>query len=68
MHEVTLNPEPCALIADPQAYHHTRHFREEGRKVLLDEAEGYAHYGHIAFTHHEDQVENGGTGRGRAKI
>lgn len=63
-------PQPCALIAGaPQAYHHTRHFREEGRKVLLDEAEGgYAHYGHIAFAHHEAKGENGEKGRGGAKL
>jgi hypothetical protein len=60
---------PLAAAHSRQAYHHTRHFREEGRKVLLDEAEGgYAHYGHIAFAHHEAKGENGEKGRGGAKL
>jgi hypothetical protein len=50
-------------VAIHEAYHHTRHFREEGRKVLLDEAEArYAYYGHIAFAHHEVGKEVEGTG------
>ena len=42
-------------MAVHEKYHKTRHFREEGRRVLLDEAEGYIGYGHIAFTHHEEK-------------
>ncbi|KAH8767555.1 hypothetical protein BGZ57DRAFT_930193 [Hyaloscypha finlandica] len=52
-------------VAMHEAYHHTRHFREQGRRVLLDEAEGgYAHYGHIAFAHQEVRGENGDEGGG----
>ncbi|PMD41639.1 hypothetical protein L207DRAFT_458175 [Hyaloscypha variabilis F] len=40
-----------------EAYHRTRHFKEEGRRVLLDEAGGYAYYGHIAFAHSEEKGE-----------
>lgn len=47
-------------VAVHEAYHRTRHFREEGRRVLLDEADGgYAYYGHIAFSHHEERGETG---------
>ncbi|KAH7418815.1 hypothetical protein BKA64DRAFT_655265 [Cadophora sp. MPI-SDFR-AT-0126] len=43
-------------VAVHDAYHHTRHFKEEGMKVLLDEAEGmYAYYGHIDFSHGEEK-------------
>ena len=43
-------------VAVHEAYHHTRHFREEGRRVLLEPAEGgYAYYGHIAFSHAEEK-------------
>ena len=40
-----------------EAYHRTRHFKEAGRRVLLDEAGGYAYYGHIAFAHSEEKGE-----------
>jgi hypothetical protein len=53
-------------VAVHEAYHHTRHFREEGRKVLLEPAKGgYAYYGHIGFTHAE---EKGGGRGGRVKL
>jgi hypothetical protein len=53
-------------VAVHEAYHRTAHFREEGRRVLLEPAEGgYAYYGHIAFSH----AEEGGEGReGRVKL
>jgi hypothetical protein len=35
------------------AYHHTQHFRER-RRILLDPAERFDHYGHIAFGDSDD--------------
>lgn len=41
-----------------EAYHRTAHFRKEGRKVLLEPAEGGdAYYGHIAFSHSEEKSQ-----------
>lgn len=41
------------------AYHHTKHFRDR-RRILLDPAEKYAYYGHLAFgdSGSKDSVEN----------
>jgi hypothetical protein len=51
-------------VAVHEAYHHTRHFREEGRRVLLDEARGkYAYYGHIGFANSEEEEEGGIKGK-----
>ncbi len=53
-------------VAVHEAYHHTRHFREEGRRVLLEPVEGgYAYYGHIGFSHAEEKGEGR---KGRVKL
>jgi hypothetical protein len=39
-----------------EAYHRTRHFKETGRKVLLNEVEGFVGYGHVAFSYSEEKA------------
>ena len=40
-----------------EAYHHTQHFRDR-RRILLDPAERYNYYGHIAFGNSDIEEES----------